>query len=113
MGKTSIFKEDILERLKNDDDERIFDYINKEIYSLNEGEATTFIFRVLDIINNNIYKYTSEICDLSYQLLKYNLSPVERIEAFNYMIRAYFCKSQYKAVILIGKSILYLSLIHI
>ena len=32
---------------------------------------------------------------------------MERIEAFNCLIRAYFCQSQYKAVILIGKSIFY------
>lgn len=107
MGRTSILRDDVLYKLKScEDEENAFEEINQIISNLNGDEAVEFIVDVLNVLSNDIYKYSDYVCNYCYKAVNYSLSPISKIDIFNHLIKAYFVQNQFIAVIGLGKSLI-------
>lgn len=110
MGKTEVFMNDIIYRLKNCENKNtIFEEIDQVILNLKGDAFVRFILKILKILNKDVYKYAGNICDYSYRLLSYNLPGYNlpsctRIDVIIYLIKAQFIQNQYEAIVGIGKS---------
>jgi len=105
MGKTSVFRRDLLDRLEYYEDENmIFEEINQVIANLDSDQAIEFTIKVLDVLNKNIYKHNEKICHYCYRMLSCNLTTCTKIDIFNYLIRSYFIQEQYATIVGIGES---------
>jgi len=105
MGRTSVFRKDLLDRLEYcEDGNTIFEEINQVISNLDSDPAIKFMLQVLKILSKDIYKNTEKICDYCYKLLTYNLTGCIRIDISNYLIKSYFFQDQHVVAIGIGKS---------
>ncbi|WP_346905942.1 hypothetical protein [Clostridium sp.] len=114
MGKTEVFMNDIIYRLKNCENKNIiFEEIDMVLLNLKGDAFVRFILKILKILNEDGYKYAKyagNICDYSYRLLSYNLPGYNlpsctRIDVINCLIKAQFIQNQYEAIVGIGKAV--------